>query len=505
MRGEIERARVATAVLKRLVARRLAQGSLLTAAIYVVLLIPDADPPPPRTPGGQPFVWERDEFWAKLEREFVEARGASCDARDLEIRGLFAAIEPTLLRLELEEVQPDDRALPALETDLFRLAPWIAACPDRMAEYVSAIERVRQGIKRQSERWTMSDPARRALYRLLYGSRAALEEVLLQAPRDAAPALCRGVDEPSAAPAIELHGVRLHSGDVLVSRGAAPTSALIARGHDLPGNFSHVALLHVEEATGRGSVVEAHSESGVVVATIDEYLSDVKLRILALRPRSDLTELVRDPLLPHRAAARALESARARHIPYDFAMDPRDHSALFCSEVAAAAYEAFGVELWPGLSTISSPGVASWLAAFGVKNFEFQEPSDLEYDPKLRVVAEWRDPEALFQDHVDNAIVDARLERAEDGARLGYAWPALPLARVLKGWSALLNRFGRVGPAPEGMSATAGLRNVRFAREHAAIRERLLALASEYERERGHRAPYYELLRLARQAAAEVL
>ena len=36
-----------------------------------------------------------------------------------------------------------------------------------------------------------------------------------------------------------------------------------------------------------------------------------------------------------------------------------------------------------GISRISSPGVARWLAAFGVRRFETQEPSDLEYDPQL--------------------------------------------------------------------------------------------------------------------------
>src|SRR5262249_51800349 len=151
------------------------------------------------------------------------------------------------------------------------------------------------------------------------------------------------------------HGVRLHSGDVLVSRGASPTSALIARGHDLPGNFSHIALLHVDAERGEARLIEAHIESGVVVSRLEDYLGDRKLRILVLRPRADLPEILADPLLPHHAATQALAEVRARHIPYDFAMDARDHRAQFCSELAAAAYERCGLRLWPGLSSISSP------------------------------------------------------------------------------------------------------------------------------------------------------
>ena len=97
------------------------------------------------------------------------------------------------------------------------------------------------------------------------GNRAALEEAMLQAPADALPKLSVCDDEPSTTPVVSIQGVRVHSGDILASRGAAPTSALIARGSDFPGNFSHIALVHVDAATAKVSVVEALIEKGVVV------------------------------------------------------------------------------------------------------------------------------------------------------------------------------------------------------------------------------------------------
>ncbi len=60
-------------------------------------------------------------------------------------------------------------------------------------------------------------------------------------------------------------------------------------------------------------------------------------------------------------------------------------------------------------------------------------------EKKLRVVAEWRDPETLWQDHVDNASIDAMLENAEQGEHLPYAWYKLPPARIAKAYSAVLN------------------------------------------------------------------
>ncbi len=297
-----------------------------------------------------------------------------------------------------------------------------------------------------------------------------------------------------------VEGVTVHSGDMLVSRGGYPTSALIARGNDFPGNFSHVALVHVDSATHDVSVIEAHIESGVAVSSASRYLADKKLRLLVLRPRADLPALVRDPMLPHRAASAMLARALDEHIPYDFAMDYHDPSRLFCSEVASAAYHIQGVDLWTGVSTISSPGLRNWLGAFGVTHFETQEPSDLEYDPQLVVVAEWRDPALLFKDHIDNAVTDVMLEGAEQGDRLGFAWYRLPLARLAKGYSWVKERFGGIGPIPEGMSAASALRNTAYSARHARLAGVVEQKAGEWRAAHGYSPAYWTLVELAREA-----
>ena len=470
-------------------------------AIYAILLIPAPTPVPPAAGENKTFAWQQDEYWTGLEARFRAARSGSCDSSSARIDTLFARQARLVASLEAQNFDPAAPIFAEIESHFFTLAPLVAACPAHLQDYVELQSRLRAAVKRQSQHWNLvAAEARGRLYRLLYGSRAAVEEAMLQAPVDSWPALAAGVDEPSQTPAANVLGVTIHSGDILVSRGGAPTSALIARGNDYPGNFSHIALVHVDEQTRLASIVEAHIERGVAIATLEEYLRDKKLRVMVLRLRADLPALTADAMLPHRAAGHALQEARNRHIPYDFEMDFRAHDKLFCSEVASAAYEQFGVDLWMGISRISSPGVRSWLAAFGVKHFETQEPADLEYDPQLRVVAEWRDPETLWQDHVDNAVIDAMLEGAEHGGPLPYAWHKLPPARIAKAYSVLLNAFGRAGPIPEGMNATAALRNDQFTKTHLALKETVLRAAQAFEREKGYRPPYWELVKLARAA-----
>jgi len=478
---------------------------LFLAVLYLLLLIPDSSlsvSPAEASVMKRPFLWNQDARWDSLERSYALARSKGEDAAGKLLENYFHDLEGFLAGIEAKPLWPTAPEFSRLERAFFSGAPLVGACPRFVTTYVAYASRVRIALKHQSEQWNMNDrAARETLYRLLYGGRTAVEEVILQAPADQRPpSLLMETDEPSATPSARLLGVQIHSGDILVSRGGVPSSALIARGNDFPGNFSHIALACVDSVSGQLSLIESHIEKGVAVATAEQYLGDAKLRVLVLRLRSDLPALQRDPLLPHHAASAMFQRTLGKHIPYDFSMDCSDTSALFCSEVASDAYRPFGVELWMGMSHISSPGLRSWLADFGVRHWETQEPSDLEYDPQLRVVAEWRDSETLRKDHIDNAVTEAMLERAELGDRLRYDWYLLPLARVAKAYSTMLNFLGAIGPIPEGMNATSALKHRFYVSRHDATAAAVRTSAEQFRHERGYEPPYWEMLRMARKA-----
>ena len=482
--------------------RRLRSAGALAGSLgglWLLLSIPGAEPrvaPAPQR--GRAFAWNQDTLWRSLETTYVRTRIAGCGTVDRAAAGGLSGLAATAEQLLRAPVPSDTATLDSVERRFFALAPLVAACPRYLRDYVRLSGRLREAIKWQSRRWDVAgNGTRTRLYRSLYGFRGAVEEAMLQHPDSSLP-LLEGRREPSATPATTVHGVEIHSGDILVSRGGYPTSALIARGNDYPGNFSHVGLVHVDGVSHAASVIEAHIERGVAVSTADAYLRDKKLRIMVLRLRSDLAPLVADPSLPHRAASLALERARSGRVAYDFEMDYTDPSKLFCSEVASSVYGELGVRLWMGLSTISATGLRRWLSAFGVRHFETQEPSDLEYDPQLVVVAEWRDPGALMQDHIDNAAIDAMLEGAEAGDALSFPWYQLPLARLAKAYGWVLGGLGGQGPVPQGMSARAALRNRAFSDRQRWVAGRVTEAAARWNRQQGYPPPYWVLLDLAR-------
>ena len=471
---------------------------LILLLLYGMLSIPVKDTPQMSGAGKQSFAWNQNEMWQALEAKFRDARSAGCPAAEPGIRKHLQEGYGQLAIMAGRPSEPSAFLFDAVESNLFNLGPLMAACPEHIDEYEKLVSSMREAVKLQSRTWDVHDrTVRDRLYRLLYGGRTALEEVMLQAPRDSRPAMMPGTNEPSQSPSFQYGGVELHSGDILLSRGGAPTSALIARGNDYPGNFSHIGLLYVDEVTHTPSVIEAHIERGVVISSLEEYLKDVKLRVMVMRVRADHPLLVKDPMLPHRAAKMAYDEVRKRHIPYDFEMDFKEPSKQFCSEVASHVYDSLGVTLWNIVTTMSSPGVVNWLGDFGVRYFETQAPADLEYDPQLVVVAEWRDMGALWDDHVDNAVTEAMLEKADRGLRLSYDWYLLAPARLVKGYSVILNKFGKVGPIPEGMSTPVALKSMRLDKLHKQIKKQVLAEADAFEQKNRYRPPYWELVKMA--------
>jgi hypothetical protein len=92
------------------------------------------------------------------------------------------------------------------------------------------------------------------------------------------------------------------------------------------------------------------------------------------------------------------------------------------------------------------------------------------------------------------------LEGAEKGEDITYPEILYPLAGVVKGYSSVLNWFGKAGPIPEGMSVSAALRSQEYMKRHKALAGRLSIEAEQFRKDKGYEAPYWQLVRMARAA-----
>lgn len=473
------------------------------AAGFLLLAVPARPAPTPEL-APAPFRWNASDLVASLEADFEQARQTPLADAEAGADALDALGDGLLVAIAESEVTPL-AALTSLADRQFDYALIGAAHASLLPRAEAFVLRARTTVLRAASAWPAERSTHEAMYRVVFGGRMAMEEALIQAGPNVLPELLEIEVGESATPFIDVEGVRVHSGDILLSRGGAPTSALIARGSDFANTFSHAALAHVDAETGIGTVVESLIETGSVLTTVEEFLAYKSHRVLVLRLRPDHPALMGDPLLPHRAATAMLDQLRANPVPYDFAMDWAEASKMFCAEVVFHAYLEQGVELWPIRSAMSAPGLVRWLSGMGVREFQTLVPSDLEYDPQLLPVVEWRNAAALQEYRLDNAITDVLLEDADRGTDLGYAWYTLPMGRVLKGLSVAQSWLGWQPIIPTGMDASAALRvSALVTVVNPTLKGDLLLRESQFLDEQGFRAPYWILVDLARGSLSDL-
>ncbi|MBT8393988.1 MAG: hypothetical protein KJN66_03970 [Bacteroidia bacterium] len=475
---------------------------LLLIVLYFLLLIPFPDNQVEiQNPSQNPFIWGQDKLWVQLEISFKNAREIQDEELDSIVKLMIIETDSLFNEKADKLLKPEDPFYGSIEERFFKIAPLIAAQKNKSEWHIHFYNKVRKKLKSDSRNWDMNNPqVRQLVYRLLYGMRATVEEILLQSSDDDFVSTMFVSNEPSVVPFVDVLGIKVHSGDLLVSRGGAEVSAFISRGNDYPGNFSHVAIIHIDEQTKEPYFVEAHIEKGVAIATLEDYLKDKKLRFMVMRPRADLPKMIKNPMLPYEASTYIFNESQTRHIPYDFKMDYYDSSAMFCSEVGSYAYKQKGIDLWEFESTISSNGIINWLHVFGVENFVTQMPSDLEYDPMLSVVAEWRNKEVLFQDHLDNAVMDALISRANEGENLDYNIWLLPIARTIKAYSFILSLVGKEGVIPEGMDAETALKNNDFVDRFNKLKTSTESKIISFKEENNYLPPYWQMVRMAEES-----
>ena len=204
--------------------------------------------------------------------------------------------------------------------------------------------------------------------------------------------------------AFDIYAV-LRSGDLLMSRGSAFTSAAIARIGNAGSQFSHLALVYIDETTHKKYVIQAEIEVGVIVTPLEDYLADGKVRSALYR--------YPDAALAARAAHIMFEKvshaqATGTNIPYNFSLELGQRDHLFCSQVieyafALASDDKIEIPIFKSHTGRVSP---DFIRSIGVTATETFLPGDVEVDPRLELIAEWRDYSRVRDSRMKDIVLD---------------------------------------------------------------------------------------------------
>lgn len=206
--------------------------------------------------------------------------------------------------------------------------------------------------------------------------------------------------------------ITLRSGDLIISRGNAYSSAAISRIVEVDSQFSHMAVIYVPKGSSKeytlaeamqGNdvlVLEAHIEVGSTIRPFREYAKDGNARNLlfrytdsalahaAAKSTHDFLEKRRTQL--HRAAGllRGHRSDVNYAVPYDFKMDLSNSNEVFCTEVGYYGYKKQGVSLPTFMSDINPK--LDLVKRLGIVGTQIFAPGDMELEPQFELIAEFR-------------------------------------------------------------------------------------------------------------------
>ncbi len=226
-------------------------------------------------------------------------------------------------------------------------------------------------------------------------------------------------------------------GDVVLMRGMRHNSAAIARIGDIDSQFSHLGMIHIDEA-GVPWMVEALIEDGAVVSPLEHALGHDLGRAILFRHR-DAALAVRASGFIRERVARSRKNFFLR-IHYDFSMRLDGYRRLFCSKLVRQAFDVAsrGRVKLPTFPTRLDMKNRDFFHRIGVTATETFAPGDIELEPDFDVVAEWRDFRVTSDLRLQDMLMDKLFEWMD---AYGYRFDETFVIRLIGVFGKLASRL----------------------------------------------------------------
>lgn len=236
-----------------------------------------------------------------------------------------------------------------------------------------------------------------------------------------APQLLKNVDK-----------ITFQVGDVFLIRGKSYVSGMIARIGDTELQFSHLAILGLNEKNEQ-VVVEALIPYGTKISPLAEWLKQKEARVVQFR--------FHDADIAANAGKAAFDLANqfigkaGYNIPYDFHMSSLSADMIFCAELIENAYLTASASkvLLPEHKTVTTKfKTTPFLRNMGIESSEIFAPGDIEFDSRFDLLAEYR---YLGKYDESDSIPMLRKVRMQDAIIQSiYNWMVIDAYQFVDSW-----------------------------------------------------------------------
>ncbi|MCB0494919.1 MAG: hypothetical protein KDC79_02175 [Cyclobacteriaceae bacterium] len=454
--------------------------------IYGLMAIPDPKEPFP--------IKESDGYsatsawWGIYAQNLVKYRIINSAARSYYYDLHRTYLNNYLDEMELELTEPDSPILDSISYQINKLSALASLVPNKINEFELDISRWRKLLKYQSRFWnTSAKTDGNRLYQLLVESRLAFESALVQS--NSVSVSWSMPTSESEFPSIETKNILFQSGDIVAFNLAKENGLCLSFRRDMPNAYDHLGSVYITD--GKGYLTYIDKYLGLQSVTLETFLDNYAPNGMVLRIRADLPEVIDKPQLPVLAADALYKMSESGKYKYDYQLDLDTWNYLYDWEMLNDVYKQYNLKLG------TEKKLSNTLTIRIGSDKLIKEPYELEYDPKLLIVGEWYNTKTLYDKRILTAATSSIILSAK---KMEFVNPLLlPLYRLEKAYSMILNQFGFKGPIPQGISAQNQMAlNALHKKQKQTVKELNNELA-KFEKEQKHKATYLKMLQSAKE------
>ncbi len=336
--------------------------------------------------------------------------------------------------------------------------------------------------------------------------------------------------------------VKLRSGDVLLSRGNAYTSAAISRIGKEEAQFSHLTQVYIDAPIGtemtieqaihseRAFTVEAHIEVGSFTRRFREYVADGNMRVVLFRPKIDparahtAAKSIYDRVIAYQKGNRSVFSLDLQPVandgasqapsttpnpssetgvrlfgvfdrganpndnpPYDFKMNLENAKEIFCAEIVSLAYKAASLTVPSFRTEIRHNDLTKRMGITTQLTFA---PADIEVDPNFELLAEWRDRRKLAGVMRKDVVLTAMYQWMEEH-KYTFRTGLVDFVKTQIAWFGRQTELGFQRRLPRNMSQDIISMTFILDRVGARLEDHLVRFSRTYEQQNGGILPNF--------------
>jgi len=234
---------------------------------------------------------------------------------------------------------------------------------------------------------------------------------------------------------------------------------------------------------------------GLHIVSTSNFISRPFSKVLQLRLRDDLPELISNPGIPHQAAGFIYDLAKEDNIDYDFTFNPLNRNSFCETGLFRFAYEDHNINLITSYSPVNNVYIYG-LNRLGIRNKIRATASEIQFQHSIEVVGQQLSGEGIKSRNLEMAASIASLTIIDAKLMKSLRW-RLPYYRILKGCSSIANLFGKNSLIPNGMAPESAVIHDYINTRKKELLPLLINEAAQFESENQYFPTYGMLCEMA--------